>query len=666
MCGLINLRSNRPFYRCIAATLFCSFLVNTAVAKDAPSAATTLPTDLTTTSEVLNDTLSAISVLAFAHETCKQPGQILALATYLLNTTPQRTDSKINFRGTEAGQRVTLSTDRQSKLEIQLLRPPARRNQYLLTSFRQPTIKPVNAAPESPAIHQQNSLPELLVALNADCELRQAMRIVYDIKSDQALFIEPLNQNAEPIGSREWLNPELPAPPQTAKKGLAVAMIDSGVNYSLDEIANSLARDKRGRVIGFDFWDMDDKPFDANPARSPFVVQRHGTRTASIVIREAPGVRIIPYRYPRPDMTRMTALVEHAAKNKVRIAGMPLGSNRYSDWTSFASAAAANPQILFIVSAGNNGRDIDQTPVYPAAMDIDNMIVVTSSDDFAVPAERTNYGRMSVDYLVPAEAISALDYSGETTEVSGSSYAVSRIVALAARILANNPSLTTDELKSAIKQQSIRANTARYVSVGYLGDPLADTAKIDISGSAYSDTAVDILDIDYELPINIVVLDDRWKAQQIESAIQELNSVFAQCSIVAVARNRIDVKTDDYLKDLASGHALTLKRKLKLSGTTVYFGRDTRMQTEFDAEAFGIANTGNRPWMTNSLWLTYGIQDTGIALAHELFHIIANSGAHSTLDNNLLRDQTAPGNTLLSEEQCARALEAGTHNGLLQ
>ena len=92
-------------------------------------------------------------------------------------------------------------------------------------------------------------------------------------------------------------------------------------------------------LIGYDFWDMDDLPYDAHPVDSGFFVQRHGTRTASILLREAPAIELVPYRYPRPDMSRMHALIEHADANGVSILGMPLGSNRPEDWGAFVRNA---------------------------------------------------------------------------------------------------------------------------------------------------------------------------------------------------------------------------------------------------------------------------------------------------------------------------------------
>ena len=96
---------------------------------------------------------------------------------------------------------------------------------------------------------------------------------------------------------------------------------------------------------------------------------------------------------------------------------------------------------------------------------------------------------------------------------------------------------------------------------------------------------------------------------------------------------------------------------------TVVLARDTRMHDPYDGEAFGRANTRHRPWLADSVWLTAPIRDAGIALAHELVHVLANSGAHDTRPGNLMLARTTGDNTTLAAEQCeavrSRALESG-------
>ena len=89
-------------------------------------------------------------------------------------------------------------------------------------------------------------------------------------------------------------------------------------------------------------------------------------------------------------------------------------------------------QILFTVSAGNDGMDISKTPVYPASFDLENMLVVTSSDLFGRLGIVSNYSKTEVDVMVPAEQVEVIDHRGVRVMAGGSSFAAPRLAALAA------------------------------------------------------------------------------------------------------------------------------------------------------------------------------------------------------------------------------------------
>lgn len=290
--------------------------------------------------------------------------------------------------------------------------------------------------------------PALSLRAGPSCDIASGRLIERDC-SARAQWLVHLDAALSPSGRREPLNPAVPEGHDPG--GVTVAHIDSGVNYTLPAIAARLARSAAGRSIGYDFWDMDERPFDVDAARSPFFPLHHGTLAASILVREAPKARFIPYRYPRPDMSRMSDVLDHAAANGAKIVAMPLGSNTESQWTAFKQGATMHPDMLIIVSAGNNGRNVDEQPVYPAAYDLENMLVVTSSTISGRIASGSNWGPSSVDLMVPAERVEVTDHRGARGHASGSSYAVPRVAALAARLLARNPDWTALQLKKAIQ-----------------------------------------------------------------------------------------------------------------------------------------------------------------------------------------------------------------------
>ena len=597
---------------------------------------------------------SAGRLLAFADETCEAWSQTPAPAAGYSSEAVTVTD--LRFGEAVVGQRHRIPVDDNALVELDVVERDGSAVRFVAS------------------LYSEFGDPLVLISLAADCSLQAARELHYS-KQGQALKILSLDSELQPVGEPDWLNPSLEFEPRKVRQPLKhhgdngvlrVAMVDSGVNYRLPQINQRLARDSSGKLIGYDFWEMDDLPYDSNPVNAGFFVQRHGTRSASLLLREAPNIELVPYRYPRPDMSRMQALVEHANDNEVSIVGMPLGSNRAEDWGSFARAASAHPHMLFIVSAGNNGRDIDTQPVFPAALDLENMLVVTSADDFVRPAERTNWGRISVDFMVPAERRRALDYSGVETLVSGSSYAVSRVVALAARLKNEHRDWTAVEIIDALRQRygSEVPDVFDWVNGGYIADPLASAPVVKLPIIDF-ESVPETDQPGFQLALDILQLDPRWSDNQIRSVVREAYRILAQCDIVAGKTTAFSIQADDYLLDLATGSARSLLGEGDSRQTTVVFARDTRMDQAYLGEAFGPGNTQRRPWLANSVWLMRDVDDAGIALAHELFHVLANNGAHLEGQPNLMQARTRPDSTALTQQQCQQAQTVGMQNGLL-
>lgn len=341
--------------------------------------------------------------------------------------------------------------------------------------------------------------PALMLRVDRTCAVVLAREIGYDGEGRA----ETLYELDAALARSERGEPLNPAVPEGADPGgLAVALVDSGVNYLLPEIAARLARDERGRSLGYDFWERDERPFDGNPARSPFLPLRHGTSVASVLLREAPEARLLPYRYPRPDMSRMAELVAAAEEAGAGIVALAMGSQDRKDWTAFETAAEARPEMLFIVSAGNDGRDIDEQAVYPASLELTNMLVVTSADDFGRLASGSNWGRRSVDLMVPAERLDALDHRGAQVKASGSSYAVPRVAALAARLWAAHPEWTANTLKHAIIARAVvpRIRGQSPVREGWIPDPLDDGAGESAAKNTAAEDAAAEPDAEAPLP----------------------------------------------------------------------------------------------------------------------------------------------------------------------
>ena len=285
-----------------------------------------------------------------------------------------------------------------------------------------------------------------------------------------------LDQLGGDLSSVRWTETlQVPWPKGVDPGGVRVALVDTGLAYNLELYSDRLARDADGVPLGYDFWDLDPWPYDGDTGRGAFLPIRHGSAVASVLATEAPEAALVPYRFPRPDMSRMADLVDHAAASGARLLAMPLGSNRAEDWTAFLDALDRH-DLLAVVSAGNDGRNVDLEPVYPAAFDHPNIITVTSSDGFGRLANGSNWGPQSIDIMLPAENLRVTDFRGSPGVTSGSSYAVPRLAAMAVRILTQTPDLSALALKARLLSLAKPSPFEReaVVAAGWIADPLTE------------------------------------------------------------------------------------------------------------------------------------------------------------------------------------------------
>ena len=582
--------------------------------------------------------------------------------------------SPLVVRGREVGQRRHfLMDDSGAKVLLDTIEPGG-------------LLRRVHAELHAPTGNADQALqPTIVIVADGRCRVQMARRLIYDAHG-RAEYLEILTPALDAVQIREPLNPPVPAIAQGVDREtqtVSVAMLDAGVNYLLPDIGERLARDADGEILGFDYWDLDRRPFDSNPVRSPFFPQRHGTQTASLLLHEAPVAQLIPYRYPRPDMMRMSDLIRDAAAAGAVIFNLSLGSNRKQEWLAFEQAAAEHPEMLFVVSAGNNGRDIDSQPVYPAALELENMLVVSSADADGRPAQGSNWGRESVDLLVPAEDMLVTNFYGRPRVVSGSSYAAARVSALAACLLQENPEWRAEILKAAILEQSREpvAEQQAYSAYGFLPDPAARqrgacaalprkvTESLRLTwtqADLVGEVAGTPPSFTHELRPTLVVLEGAgWQMESIREATIQAKAVLAQCGVAIAEVTVRVVEGPEHMKIFRNDWSTELVSELAPTKPAVFFVKDTLQEIAFDAEAIGRSNSRKRRQLADTVWMMAGARDTGLGLAHELYHSLADSGQHDTDPMNLMYEDTSGTNTTLRASQCLRLIRVGEALGNL-
>jgi len=156
-----------------------------------------------------------------------------------------------------------------------------------------------------------------------------------------------------------------------------------------------------------------------------------------------------------------------------------------------------------------------------------------------------------------------------------------------------------------------------------------------------------------------------WQEQEIEVAATQASRILGQCGIVPGGTALVRAEVEARFRIFHTPTSRELARNLRPGTPAIYFVDGTRQNPAFDAEAIGRGNSRSRPELRDTVWVVRGARDLDVVLAHELAHVLMDSGEHSQEPGNLMREETTPENTRLSATQCARLRNTATANGLL-
>ena len=168
------------------------------------------------------------------------------------------------------------------------------------------------------------------------------------------------------------------------------------------------------------------------------------------------------------------------------------------------------------------------------------------------------------------------------------------------------------------------------------------------------------------LRLTVVMIDGSgWTRERADAALREAGAILAQCGVALERGDLVVLQVPPSLMDFSTPAARELAQTHPVARPAVFLVRDTRSRPAFDAEAIGRGNSRTRPEIADTVWMTAAARDPGIVLAHELSHVLMDSGEHSEAPGNLMREETSARNTSLSAQQCRLLRDQGRGNGLL-
>ena len=256
---------------------------------------------------------------------------------------------------------------------------------------------------------------------------------------------------------------------QSHGSGVLVAVLDTGVQLDHPDLVGSLWTNSRETVNG---KDDDGNGFiddiaganmftgDGNVADD----EGHGTHVAGIVAARAgngvggsgvaPAATIMPVKVL--DSTRSgnsTVLargIRYAIDMGARILNISInGDTTTSDLTS-ALKYASDKGATVVTSAGNNSRNLDLTPSYPASSTEPSVLTVTATDEAGGLPAFANRGLNSVDLAAPGDLILSTARGSGYENRSGTSMAAPFVSGALALLQAARPDMSEPSLRGAL------------------------------------------------------------------------------------------------------------------------------------------------------------------------------------------------------------------------
>lgn len=346
-------------------------------------------------------------------------------------------------------------------------------------------------------------------------------------------FSLPLNVFAktsnDPRFSESWYLDAIRAPAAwdvtTGVSTMVVAVLDTGVDLDHEDLAGNIWRnsdeiagngkddDRNGFIDDVQGWDFIDHDADPSPNpthRSLRDATSHGTLIAGeigAVGNNSLGtvgvnwrVQIMPIRMldEQGGGTENTAAeaIRYAVKNGARVINLSFAGNEVHSALQSAVKDAFTNGVVVVAALGNESRNADASPVYPACLRtaVDDWVIgVTASDEDDRGASFTNYGKTCADIAAPGMNIFGLGYENVPQGYvdayvgpwDGTSMASPLVAGAAALLLAEYPSLSATDVRNILKLSVDPLQNTGY-SAGALGAGRLNVVRALALATAYA------------------------------------------------------------------------------------------------------------------------------------------------------------------------------------
>lgn len=271
------------------------------------------------------------------------------------------------------------------------------------------------------------------------------------------------------------------------KREVTVALIDTGIDYNHEDLSgniwtnndeipgNGIDDDSNGFIddyYGWNFYNNSSEIFSGSD-------DDHGTHGAGTIVGsrdnekgisgvanssnvKVMSVKALGGKYGSGSTDSIIKAIQYAEKNGALICNLSLGTVAHDEALYLTMK---NSNMLFVVAAGNNGRNIDLYKSYPASYDIENMITVSNLSYDGNLDYSSNYGEQSVDISAPGTHILSTTVDNGYSYMTGTSMSAPFVSAACALIYTHFENITLCNVKEIILNSATKLDNLNKTSV---------------------------------------------------------------------------------------------------------------------------------------------------------------------------------------------------------
>ncbi|MFG0262437.1 MAG: S8 family peptidase [Novipirellula sp. JB048] len=323
------------------------------------------------------------------------------------------------------------------------------------------------------------------------------------------------------------------------KSSVIIAVIDSGVDYNHEDLADNMWEDENGKH-GYNFVNDNDDPMDDNA---------HGTHCAGTIAAVGDnGVGVVGVNWEAKIMalkflnaqgsgslSNAIKCIDYAIQHDAKVLNNSWGGGGFSPELKEAIERAENAGAIFVAAASNEGTDNDQIDRYPASYDNENIISVLAIDDAGELAWFSCFGANSVDIGAPGVDIASTVPDNDYEKFNGTSMATPHVAGACALAWSHpqHQGKGWSEIKQLIMDNGVsnsklqgKCQTESELNIGFLessppsGTPqplvIAESARFAWHEGKEANGSTTLLSVEIDLP------------QEMEVHIQASSSVTAE------------------------------------------------------------------------------------------------------------------------------------------